>query len=92
MHESEKVALLAQHPELRCTVMSTAEDVMESQHRQQAIKVAFRKGIGYVDPEEVRRIAARSAPGDEARQDAAALSAELARREALEEERKSPNA
>jgi hypothetical protein len=90
-HESEKVTTLAAKPGLSCTVMSTADDVMDFQQRQQAIKAAFRKGIGYVDPEEVRRIAEARPHVDEATKAAVVASAELARREAQAEDGRPTN-
>ena len=48
--------------------------------RQQAVKNAFRKQIGYVDPEEVRRIAKNIDPGDSDLGDVAADAADRARK------------
>jgi hypothetical protein len=80
-HESEKATLLASKAGVSCVIISSAEEMMESQHRQQVIKAAFRKGIGYLDPEEVRRIAKLTVPDDEAAQAIAVASADIARRE-----------
>jgi hypothetical protein len=55
-HETEKQKLLAAKPGVTAVAMSTLEDVIASEKRQQEIKNSFRKDIGYVDPEEVRRI------------------------------------
>lgn len=82
-HEAEKQKLLAAKPGVSCVVVTTAEDSMAAQRRQQVIKNAFRKGIGFVDPEEVRRIAEKKAPDDQALQALAAASADIARREDL---------
>ena len=92
MHESEKASLLANQPGLSCTVVLTADDATQFQGRQQAIKAAFRKGIGYVDPEEVRRIAAPVRTDDEEKQNRAVLGAKMAQTEALAEQPKPPTA
>ena len=41
---------------MSCVVIRTLEELLESERRQQEAKNAFRREIGYVDPEEVRRI------------------------------------
>ncbi len=81
-HETEKQKLLAAKQGGRgatVVTINTLGDAMESEKRQQAVKNAFRKQIGYVDPEEVRRVASRV---DESgvTGDAAAQAAEEARR------------
>ncbi|MDB5173206.1 MAG: hypothetical protein JWN51_1979, partial [Phycisphaerales bacterium] len=62
-HEAEKQKLLAAKEGESCVASLTLADAIELQKRQQAVKNAFRKQIGYVDPEEVRRIANRTAEG-----------------------------
>ena len=37
----------------------SVSDAIESERRQQAVKNAFRKGIGFVEPNEIRRIMSR---------------------------------
>jgi hypothetical protein len=57
-HESEKQkSLAAKAGAATCVVIHTLADALDSEKRRQAVKNAFRKQIGYVDPEEVRRIA-----------------------------------
>jgi hypothetical protein len=56
-HDAEKEKLLAAKPGVDCVRVSTLDDALESEKRQQEAKNAFRKEIGYVDPEEVGRIA-----------------------------------
>jgi hypothetical protein len=58
-HETEKQKLLAAKQGATVVTINTLSDALESEKRQQAVKNAFRKQIGYVDPEEVRRIASR---------------------------------
>jgi len=55
-HEAEKQTILASKPGVTAVVMTTIEQVITSEKRQQAIKNAFRQGIGFADPEEVKRI------------------------------------
>jgi hypothetical protein len=65
-HEREKQKLMAAAPDLTCIACNTLAEAMASEQRQQEAKNEFRHEIGYVDPEEVRRIAARvrdSRPG-----------------------------
>jgi hypothetical protein len=52
-----------------------------SQQREQAIKAAFRKGVGYVDPAEVRRIAEKKFPKDPATVESAVAKFEIARKQ-----------
>ncbi len=57
-HEAEKQKLLAARgADGGCVVVSTLADAIESEKRQQAIKNKFRSGAGYVQSEEVKRIA-----------------------------------
>ncbi|HEY7088721.1 MAG TPA: hypothetical protein VH518_11570 [Tepidisphaeraceae bacterium] len=58
-HETEKQKLLAAQPGIQCKSVSTLDDVIAAAKRQQAIKNAFRKNIGFVDPEEIKRIASK---------------------------------
>jgi hypothetical protein len=59
LHESEKQKIMAATPQLSCTVCNTLADALALEQRQQEAKNEYRQEIGYVDPEEVRRIAAR---------------------------------
>lgn len=61
--------------------INTLDDAIASERRQQAIKNAFRKGIGYLDPAEVRRIASKVRDDDDFA-DLAAEAADDARRKA----------
>jgi len=81
-HEKEKANLLAAKSGANCVVMSTLKDITECHRRQQLMKAKFRKGIGYVDPEEVRRIATANKQGD-AVTEIATAGADIARREEL---------
>lgn len=56
-HESEQKAVLAVNPSLSCVPVRTLADALAAAEREQAVKNAFRKEIGFADPEEVRRIA-----------------------------------
>jgi len=59
-HETEKQKLLAaKGPAARCRMVSTIEEALQSEKRQQAIKNAYRKETGSVQAEEVRRIASK---------------------------------
>jgi hypothetical protein len=80
-HEAAKQKLLAEQPTLSITKVHTAADYEAGQHRQEAIKAAFRKGIGYLDPAEIRRIAEQKMPDDPAAVAVATASADIARRE-----------
>lgn len=66
-------------------VIETIADALASERRQQAAKNAFRKGIGYLDPEEVRRIAA-DIDAEEGFADLAAEAADEARRKRTDED------
>ena len=58
-HEAEKQKLLAAKRAgggVTCVVVSTLEEALAAEKRQQAAKNEFRKQIGFVDPEEVRRM------------------------------------
>lgn len=57
LHEARRMELLAATAGVTCTIVTTADEFMAFQHRQQAVKNVFRKQLGHVDPEEVRRIA-----------------------------------
>lgn len=63
-HEVERQRLLAANGG-SCTVVTTLAEAMEMERRQQEIKNAFRKGIGFIDPEEVKRIASTVHDDDE---------------------------
>lgn len=66
-------------------IIETVADALASERRQQAAKNAFRKGIGYLDPEEVRRIA-ESADAEPGVADLAAEAADEARRKRTDED------
>jgi hypothetical protein len=87
-HEAEKQKLLAAKARagpgagagaITCVVVHTLADALASEQRQQAAKNAFRKQIGFIDPEEVRRIA-KTADLDDDMADRAARAADEARR------------
>ncbi|HEV2293864.1 MAG TPA: DUF1963 domain-containing protein [Tepidisphaeraceae bacterium] len=83
-HDEAKRELLAgrRGAKLRATEIRTAADYDAMQHRQEAIKAAFRQGIGYLDPAEVRRIAEQRAPDEPIFAGVAAATADVARRQA----------
>lgn len=66
-------------------IIESIADALASERRQQAAKNAFRKGIGYLDPEEVRRIAA-NIDADPGVADLAAEAADEARRKRTDED------
>ena len=59
-HVAEHHKLLAaKGPDVRPVTINTLADAIESERRAQAVKNAFRKGIGFVEPNEIRRIMSR---------------------------------
>jgi hypothetical protein len=80
MHESEKQKLLAATPGVTCVACNTLAELLASQHRQQQAKNEFRKEIGYVDPDEVRRIAEHSGTDPQISENVADAVDELRRR------------
>jgi len=48
------------NPGIRATAMRNSEDVLEMQHRMQAVKAAHRKGLGYLTQDELTRLGADS--------------------------------
>jgi hypothetical protein len=64
-HETEKQKLLAAKTGAKCVSISTLNDAIEMAKRVQAVKNAFRKDIGYIDPAEVRRIESKIAEEQE---------------------------
>lgn len=77
-HAAERERVLGDRPGVSPVAAGTLEDVLAAEKRQQAIKNAFRRGIGFVDPDEVRRIA--SGMGAEEIAEPAARAADQARR------------
>jgi hypothetical protein len=59
-HEAEKQKLLAGKPGVTAVAIHTLAQALDSEKRQQQAKNEFRKEIGYIDPEEVKRIAEKS--------------------------------
>jgi hypothetical protein len=59
-HRQRLKDFLTANPGIRSTTMRTAEDVLEMQHRMQAAKAAYRKSIGYVTEDELKRLGADS--------------------------------
>lgn len=55
-HEAECQKLLAARSDVSAVPINTLDDCIAMQQRLQAVKNEFRQSIGYVDPEEVRRI------------------------------------
>ena len=81
LHDVAKRKLLKEQPNLRGLEIRTKEEYQDAQHRQDVIKAAFRRGIGYLDPAEVRRIAMQKNPDDPVAADVAAATAHIASRE-----------
>jgi hypothetical protein len=86
LHETEKAKVLEGKPGVSCITIGTLAEAMESQRRENVIKAAFRKGIGYVDPEEVRRIARAGHPDDPVVEAVAVSVADIARRQEMQKE------
>jgi len=85
-HEKEKANLLAAKGG-QCVRIATAQDLEELHRRQQVVRAKFRKGIGYLDPEEVKRVALAGKKGeDEGFVDVITRSADKARKEEMGEE------
>ena len=86
LHEAEKQKLLAAKSAAgsRAVVINTLSQALESEKRQQALKNKFRKQIGYIDPEEVRRIA-KNVDDNPAFGDMAARAADEARKREQDE-------
>lgn len=86
-HEEAKRKLLGQEDGLRVVEIRKEADYEAMQHRQEAIKAAFRQGIGYLDPAEVRRIAEQQSPDEPLAAGIAAATADITRRhEQMKEE------
>jgi hypothetical protein len=81
LHEESKTQLLAETPDVQFVPIHTMDEYTAAQDRQQAIKAAFREGIGYLDPEEVRRIAMQKYADNPEVVAMATVSANLAQRE-----------
>jgi hypothetical protein len=84
-HDEAKRKLIGKRgaePKLRVVEIRTAADYDAMQHRQEAVKAAFRQGIGYLDPAEVRRIAERQSPDEPVFAGVASATADVARRQA----------
>ena len=79
LHESERQKLLAADPALTCTSVNTLADAMEFEKRQQQIRNDFRKEIGFIEPDEVRR-AARNTNASPETTESLAQAVEVARR------------
>ena len=88
LHDEGKAKALSESPGVALVEIRTMEEYEAAQDRQQAIKAAFRKGIGYVDPQEVRKIAERKHPDDPAIAAMATATADIARKQAQAEEKK----
>jgi hypothetical protein len=67
-HRQRLQDYLARNPGVRATTMRTPEDALGMQHRMQAAKAAFRKGIGGVTEDELRRLGADSHTAAEIKQ------------------------
>jgi hypothetical protein len=91
-HDAAKRKLLAtKRKKLRIVEVTTAAECEAMQHRQEAIRAAFRQGIGYLDPAEVRRIAEQKSPDEPLSAGVLAATADIARSQA-QAERADPRA
>lgn len=59
-HTERLKTFLAANPEAHASEMPSMEQALEMQHRMEAAKAAFRKGIGYVTEDELQRLGADS--------------------------------
>lgn len=55
-HRQRIQAFLTAHPGVNPIRFPTLDDVLQMQHRQQAAKAAFRKSIGFVNEEELKKL------------------------------------
>jgi hypothetical protein len=67
-HLQRLTDLLNSNPSTRATTMRTSEEALEMQHRMQTAKAAYRKGIGYVTEEELRKLGANPQTAKELKQ------------------------
>jgi hypothetical protein len=57
-HRERLANFVTANPDIAFTKMETADQAFDMQHRMQAAKAAFRKSIGYLTPDELRRMGA----------------------------------
>ncbi|HZL35051.1 MAG TPA: hypothetical protein VFC78_07060 [Tepidisphaeraceae bacterium] len=55
-HENAKRNALRVTPEISCVEIRTLEEALASIHREHALQRAFRRPLGYLDPEEIWRL------------------------------------
>jgi hypothetical protein len=67
-HRQRLEDFLTANPGIRATTMRTSEDALEMQHRMQTAKAAYRKEIGYVTEDELKRMGADSHTAAEIKQ------------------------
>jgi len=67
-HQRRLKDIFATDPHVLATTMRTVEEALEMQHRMQAVKAAYRKGIGYVTEDELRRLGASPQTASEIKQ------------------------
>ncbi len=68
-HQQRLKDFLAANPGVPPTMMRTAEEVMEMQHRMQAIKAAYRKEVGGVTKDELENFGVDSATAAKIKQE-----------------------
>jgi hypothetical protein len=81
LHEAERQKLMAADAGLTCTSVNTVPELVEFQKRQQQIKNDFRKGIGFIEPDEVRRVGQSSNGNPDVTESVAQAVEEARRRE-----------
>jgi len=59
---------LASNPGVHATPMHTSDEALEMQHRMQTAKAAYRKGVGFVSEDELRRLGANPREAAELKQ------------------------
>jgi len=67
-HGRRLVEFLRAHPAIRPTVMRTSQAALDMQHRMQSAKAAFRKAVGYVTEDELKRLGADARAASEIKQ------------------------
>ena len=67
-HRQRLKDFLTANPGIRATTMRTPKDALDMQHRMQTAKAAYRKGIGYVTEDELKRLGADSHTAAEIKQ------------------------
>ncbi len=67
-HGRRLADFLRANPGINATTMGSTEEVLDMQHRMEAAKAAFRKGVGYVTEDELKRMGAKGQTAAEPKQ------------------------